>query len=153
MIRLHWLPSWHQIPKHLNEKLDAAHLQEIRVRRHFLKIRNILYNMNVYIKTVNINCTVNSSMNLFAASKKIDLQFVFVTDSRIRSQYSPDSRASKHQVRDLKNLSFNSSSFDAAQTIKILGGGGGGIFCMVCNGRQNAANHFDSPPYWFRMTA
>jgi hypothetical protein len=29
--RLHWLPSWHQIPKHLHENLDQDHLNTLQV--------------------------------------------------------------------------------------------------------------------------
>jgi len=29
--RLHWLPSWHQIPKHLHENLEQSHLNTLQV--------------------------------------------------------------------------------------------------------------------------
>ncbi|XP_023332161.1 uncharacterized protein LOC111704236 isoform X2 [Eurytemora carolleeae] len=50
--RLHWLPSWHQIPKHLNEKLDAAHLQEIRMENALSKMYSYLQKIAVGLEQV-----------------------------------------------------------------------------------------------------
>lgn len=29
-----WLPTWEEIPKHLHEKMDDSHLEQLQVRTH-----------------------------------------------------------------------------------------------------------------------